>query len=173
MKRQISDTLNLLWYQYNDQEFCDVTVHCNDGRRYCNSFMLLTLGEFWTEVISDSYTGDSNIHVTIPDVNVQTFDYLVEIILNGEVSVPNREANKFIADSEELVPDVNLWELYFPSNQKYHGLQDYGHGVRLTKPRKTKFKRNKKPDCSQNCHLHCPNHKEKEAPKTRKIIEEF
>ena len=104
MKRQISDTLNLLWYQYNDQEFCDVTVHCNDGRRYCNSFMLLTLGEFWTEVISDSYTGDSNIHVTIPDVNVQTFDYLVEIILNGEVSVPNREANKFIADSEELVP---------------------------------------------------------------------
>ena len=63
--------------------------------------------------------------------------------------------------------------MYFPSNQKYHGLQDYGHGVRLTKPRKTKFKRNKKPDCSQNCHLHCPNHKEKEAPKTRKIIEEF
>ena len=93
MKRQISDTLNLLWYQYNDQEFCDITVHCNDGRRYCNSFILLTFGEFWTEVISDSYTGDSNIHVTIPDVNVQTFDYLVEIILNGEVSVPIREAN--------------------------------------------------------------------------------
>ena len=63
MNRQISDTLHLLWSQYNEEEFCNVTVHCHDEKRFCNSFMLMTLSQFWTEVISDSNTADSTIHV--------------------------------------------------------------------------------------------------------------
>ena len=148
MNRQISDTLHLLWSQYNEEEFCNVTVHCHDEKRFCNSFMLMTLSQFWTEVISDSNTADSTIHVMIPDVNAQTFDNFVKIILTGDVSVPNGEVNNFIADIEELVPDVDLLlGIWTQSISSLHPLR---------KPRTTKFKRNKRPDCSHNCPLHCP-----------------
>ena len=170
MNRQISDTLHLLWSQYNEEEFCNVTVHCHDEKRFCNSFMLMTLSQFWTEVISDSNTADSTIHVMIPDVNAQTFDNFVKIILTGDVSVPNGEVNNFIADIEELVPDVDLLlAIWTQSISSLHPLR---------KPRTTKFKRNKRPDCSHNCPLHCPDcpnykEKEKEIPKPRKTIQEF
>ena len=72
------------------EEFCDVTLAFKDGHRSCNTFVFLLVGQFWKDIIK-SMQGECFTCIIVPDLGVQSFDLMMQLLLDGFATILNGE----------------------------------------------------------------------------------
>ena len=87
------------------EEFCDVTLAFKDGHRSCNTFVFLLVGQFWKDIIK-SMQGECFTCIIVPDLGVQSFDLMMQLLLDGFATILNGEKEAVKEDLRTFFPNI-------------------------------------------------------------------
>ena len=87
------------------EEFCDVTLAFKDGHRSCNTFVFLLVGQFWKDIIK-SLQGEWFSCIIVPDLGVQSFDLMIQLLLDGFATILNGEKEAVKEDLRTFFPNI-------------------------------------------------------------------
>ena len=101
----VSETKRFIKSCHEEEKFCDVTISVKDGVRKCNSFILLLAGTFWKDLIKSLEKNPVSC-IILPDIKAQTFDTMIQLLLDGFVTIPNEEKESVKSDIRSFFPNI-------------------------------------------------------------------
>ena len=101
----LSETKTFMKRCIEEGDFCDVTISVKDGVRKCNSFIFLLAGSFWTDLLK-SLEGNSVSCIILPDIDARSFDTMMKLLLDGFVTIQNKEKESMKQDIRTFFPNT-------------------------------------------------------------------
>ena len=108
-----SETFCLRWNDFEDnilgawrglrqeQEYCDVTLACDDGLSIEAHRIILSAG---SQVLSDIFKRSKhpNPFIYLKGIKQTNLENVLDFLYNGEVNIPQEDLNKFLETAQEL-----------------------------------------------------------------------
>ena len=103
--KHMSETKTFIKSCIEEGIFCDVTLSFSDGLRTCNSFIFLLTGQFWKDIMG-SLGGNSFSWILLPHMEASSFDKMIDILLDGFVTIQNQERESIKKDIRTFFPNI-------------------------------------------------------------------
>ena len=100
-------TMLLLRSSYDNEKFSDLMIIFKDGERSASSLLFLLTGNFWKKLML-GISRMEHLAVYIPDVSVEEFDHVFDLITTGNVFLEETLVPIIQDTLSAIFPDVNL-----------------------------------------------------------------
>ena len=100
-------TMLLLRSSYDNEKFSDLMIIFKDGERSASSLLFLLTGNFWKKLML-GISRMENLAVYIPDVSVEEFDHVFDLITTGNVFLEETLVPIIQDTLSTIFPDINL-----------------------------------------------------------------